>query len=77
MSIFTATAVGSDGLETRHRNRVADRLARWWSAYMTWRIQQAAVACLHAMTDRELKDIGLTRGEINMAVTRGWPAIPR
>lgn len=39
-------------------------LKRLWTAYQTWRIEQAAITALHALTDRELKDMGLTRGEI-------------
>jgi uncharacterized protein YjiS (DUF1127 family) len=33
-------------------------------AYITWRTEQAAIAQLWSMTDRELKDIGLTRSQI-------------
>jgi uncharacterized protein YjiS (DUF1127 family) len=43
-------------------------LKRWWVVYMTWRIEQAAIAQLWSMSDRELKDIGLTRSEITGAV---------
>lgn len=43
-------------------------LGRWWMAYMTWRIEQQAYARLAMMSDRELKDIGLTRSEIGAAV---------
>ena len=46
---------------------------RWWVAYMTWRIEQAAIAQLWSMSDRQLKDIGLTCSEITGAV-RGEPA---
>jgi uncharacterized protein YjiS (DUF1127 family) len=35
---------------------------------MTWRIEQAAIAQLWSMSDRELKDIGLSRSEITSAV---------
>ncbi|MGA7454582.1 MAG: DUF1127 domain-containing protein [Rhodoplanes sp.] len=48
-------------------------LKRWWAAYMTWRIEQAAIAQLWSMSDRQLKDIGLVRSEITGAV-RGEPA---
>ena len=44
-------------------------LERWLAAYMTWRLEQAAIAALSAMSDRELKDIGLTRSEIASAVS--------
>lgn len=39
-------------------------LKRWWVAYITWRIEQAAIAQLWKMSDREFKDIGLTRSAI-------------
>ena len=41
---------------------------RWWVAYITWRIEQAAITHLYSMSDRELKDIGLTRSQIPRAV---------
>ena len=39
-------------------------LKRLWVAYNNWRTEQAAIAALRGLTDRELKDIGLTRNEI-------------
>ena len=48
--------------------KLAAALERLLVAYMTWRIERAAIAVLSAMSDRELKDIGLTRGEIASAV---------
>jgi uncharacterized protein YjiS (DUF1127 family) len=44
---------------------------RWWVAHLTRRIEQTAMAQLRSMSDRELKDIGLTRFQIEGAVT-GW-----
>jgi uncharacterized protein YjiS (DUF1127 family) len=41
---------------------------RWCDAYVAWRIEEAAVAQLKAMSDRELKDIGLVRSQIEIAV---------
>jgi uncharacterized protein YjiS (DUF1127 family) len=41
---------------------------RCWQAVMKWRAEQAAVAQLSSMSDRELKDMGLTRSEIGSAV---------
>jgi hypothetical protein len=38
------------------------------AAFITWRVQQAAIAYLSAMSDRELHDIGLARSEIEPAV---------
>ena len=41
---------------------------RRWIAYSRWRVEQRATAQLNAMSDRELKDIGLIRSEISRAV---------
>ena len=48
--------------------RLRATLTRWWVAYMTWRNEQAAIAQLGLLGDRELKDIGLTRSSITRAV---------
>jgi uncharacterized protein YjiS (DUF1127 family) len=41
---------------------------RWWIAYTQWRLHQLAAAQLNAMSDRELKDIGLSRSQIDAAL---------
>jgi uncharacterized protein YjiS (DUF1127 family) len=43
-------------------------LKRWWAAYIDWRLCQMAAAQLRSMSDRELKDIGLFRAQIEAAV---------
>jgi uncharacterized protein YjiS (DUF1127 family) len=48
--------------------RLAAILKRWWMAYLTWRFEQTAIAQLAALSDRELKDIGVRRCEIENAV---------
>jgi uncharacterized protein YjiS (DUF1127 family) len=48
--------------------RFAAAIQRLWVAYVTWRIEQAAIVVLQAMSDRELNDIGLPRSEIAGAV---------
>jgi uncharacterized protein YjiS (DUF1127 family) len=51
--------------------RPAELLAtieRWWLAYIAWRIERNAVAQLSALSDRALKDIGLSRSEVASAV---------
>ena len=61
---------------TRGRDRVATAilhaagrsLGRWWRTYMDWRLQRMAIAQLGHMSDHELKDIGLDRGEIEAGV---------
>jgi uncharacterized protein YjiS (DUF1127 family) len=54
---------------------LAAALKRWWMAFITWRLEQAAINQLRSLSDRQLKDIGLDRSEIIGAVrnqvTRG------
>ena len=49
--------------------RLAATLKRWSAVYLNWRLRQAAIAELAVLSDRELKDMGLTRGEIEGSVT--------
>ena len=49
--------------------RPAAVLKHWCVAYLNWRLRQTAIAELAVLSDRELKDIGLKRGEIENAVT--------
>jgi uncharacterized protein YjiS (DUF1127 family) len=51
--------------------RLLTTLERWWVAYMTWRLERAAIVHLCSMSDRDLKDIGLTRSEITGVVRGG------
>ena len=41
---------------------------RWCVAYLTWRIERAAITQLGSMSDRQLHDIGISRSEIATAV---------
>jgi uncharacterized protein YjiS (DUF1127 family) len=56
---FTETSLGE---------RLAAKLGSYWATYITWRVEQAAIAQLRSLTDRELKDIGLHRSEIFSAI---------
>ena len=47
---------------------LAAALKRLLAAFITWRAQQAALAHLKSMSDRELEDIGLSRSQIEGAV---------
>ena len=58
-----------DNVGERWLRRFVAEVERRWSAYGRWRVEQRAAAQLHAMSDRELKDIGLIRAEIGRAVT--------
>jgi uncharacterized protein YjiS (DUF1127 family) len=44
---------------------------RWWLAYVAWRVEQLTIARLRSMSDRQLKDIGVARFEIEFAVRNG------
>ena len=70
MSTIFAAPMAAQGIAEQWIAPLAATLKRWWLAYITWRIEQAAIAQLCAMSDRELKDIGLTRCEITRAVRR-------
>lgn len=59
------------------RSWMATTLKRWWVAYITWRIEEAAIAQLWAMSDRELEDIGLTGSAIAGAVRSEVARDPR
>jgi uncharacterized protein YjiS (DUF1127 family) len=46
---------------------------RLLAAYIAWRLEQSAIAVLRTMSDRELKDIGLSRSDIMSAVRAKGP----
>ena len=41
---------------------------RYWKYLMTWRRHRETIKHLNRLSNRELKDIGLTRGDINNLV---------
>lgn len=49
----------------RHAKRLVDS---WVAGMLARRERQAAICALHHMSDRELRDIGLSRGRIDAAV---------
>lgn len=48
--------------------RIGKILLGWWTAYLNWRIDRLAATRLQRMSDRELKDIGVSRACIEFAV---------
>ncbi|HWE21138.1 MAG TPA: DUF1127 domain-containing protein [Hyphomicrobiaceae bacterium] len=52
--------------------RLTAILKRWWAAYERRRVERLAIARLEEMSDRQLKDIGIARSQIEFAV-RGEP----
>src|SRR5262245_41583192 len=47
---------------------------KWWRAYALRRARNAAVREVHALDDRTLRDIGVSRSEIEWVVTHGREA---
>lgn len=53
---------------TRRQFSALATLRRWCLAYLGWRAERAAIAHLRAMSDRDLRDIGLMRSHLAQAV---------
>ena len=71
-SATTATQISRQSISRQSRiGGLLATLQRWWVAYVNWRLEQAAIARLCSMSDRELRDIGVTRCEITRVVTVG------
>jgi uncharacterized protein YjiS (DUF1127 family) len=68
MSTISSAPSAEQGITGRSwAGGLAATMKRWWADYMTWRIEQAAIAQLWSMNDRELKDLGLSRSETTSA----------
>ena len=60
-TIYSAHATRSTA--ERHFSVLAT-LKQWCVTYMGWRAENMAIAHLRAMSDRELRDIGLMRSQV-------------
>ena len=77
MSIMSSAPVAAEGMARRSRSvGPAAMLKGWWAACLARRIERAAILQLGSMSDRELKDIGLTRSQIVHAVRGGFRCNP-
>ena len=66
---YGATGLGQTAVLTR---RVSSFFKRYWGVLLERRERQRVRTALCDLSDRELKDIGTTRGEIDyVASTRG------
>jgi uncharacterized protein YjiS (DUF1127 family) len=66
---YGATGLGQTAVSTR---RVSSFFKRYWGAFQERRKRQRLLVNLCDLTDRELMDIGISRGEINyVASNRG------
>jgi len=43
-------------------------LRRYWNFLATWREHRSVIKQLNALSNRELDDIGITRGDINKLI---------
>jgi uncharacterized protein YjiS (DUF1127 family) len=61
---------GSGGAAFTHAvaEVVVATVGKWWRAYALWRERKAAARELHALDDRTLKDLGVSRSEIEWVV---------
>jgi uncharacterized protein YjiS (DUF1127 family) len=50
------------------RGGLSAAVRTWWKAYLSRRNERVAILQLHAMSDRELRDIGIARSQIEGAV---------
>ena len=67
-TISSAPAAAQDTAGHSWASGLAAILKCWWVAFITWRIERAAIAQLQAMSQLELHDIGLIRSNITDAV---------
>jgi uncharacterized protein YjiS (DUF1127 family) len=70
-------ASNADGLrQTITSAKRASFLASFWRAFQEWRKRERIRAELFSFSDRELRDIGVTRSEIDYIASNG-PIEPR
>jgi uncharacterized protein YjiS (DUF1127 family) len=68
ISPYTATAPGVRRSVARFLARTGRLINRWIAAMIAHRERQAALVALRHLSDRDLKDIGVYRGEIGDAL---------
>jgi uncharacterized protein YjiS (DUF1127 family) len=78
MSSISTIPAGSQAESVGHPVRsIGAVLRRVWLAYLERRLHQQAAAQLHAMSDRQLKDIGVSRSQIDAALRGPDPLTPK
>lgn len=67
---LAAPAAALAGARTVRNGRLGNLVKAWWAAHKRRRAEWRAAERLRGMSERELKDIGLVRAEIDFAVQR-------
>ena len=68
MGMVMRTTFDTPAVSGTRRSGLSAAVRRWWKAYLTRRNERLAILQLHAMSDRELRDIGIARSQIEGAV---------
>jgi uncharacterized protein YjiS (DUF1127 family) len=68
MSTISNRLTPRDALAGTSFRGIGKVLRSWWLAYINWRLEQLAISRLQSMSDRELKDMGISRTAIEFAV---------
>jgi uncharacterized protein YjiS (DUF1127 family) len=62
---FSTTGLAQTTGSTRRVFSVFSLFRRYWGAFQEWRKRERLRADLCGLNDRELQDIGITRGEVD------------
>jgi uncharacterized protein YjiS (DUF1127 family) len=76
MSAISNSLAQREALAATALRGVGRALRTWWTAYMNWRLEQLAIKTLQSMSDRELRDMGVSRSAIAFAVKGGTESHP-
>jgi uncharacterized protein YjiS (DUF1127 family) len=69
MGTILSAPSAAQGFDKSYRAWGLDTIFKWWwAAYKRRRAERLAIARLHAMSDRQLRDIGITRSQVEFAV---------
>jgi uncharacterized protein YjiS (DUF1127 family) len=69
VSTISNAMLGRNSINDTFVAAIGRAIKRGFVAYMNWRLQQLAISRLRTMSDRELKDIGVSRSQVEFAVT--------
>ncbi len=69
--MYTALGAAEPKRATRSTQHVSNFLGGCWAAFHQWRERDRLRNELYSLNDRELMDIGITRGEIDYFASNG------